>query len=126
MSETFYTEDHEWVVVEYDDVVTVGITDYAQEQLGDIVFVELPEIESELSQGDEACVVESVKAAGEVKAPVSGVVIEVNEDLNETPEIINDDPIGRGWFYKMKMSDSTELENLMSETSYQQLVASLS
>ncbi len=125
MSDMKFTEDHEWARDEGDDVVVVGITDYAQEQLGELVFVELPEIGSDVSQGDEAAVVESVKAAGEVKSPVSGSIIEVNESLVESPGIVNTDPTGDGWFYKVKMADRSELDGLLDEQSYKDFVAEL-
>lgn len=125
MSDMKFTEDHEWARHEGDDVVVVGITDYAQEQLGELVFVELPQIGSDVSQGDEAAVVESVKAAGEVKSPVSGSIIEVNESLVESPGIVNTDPTGDGWFYKVKMSDRSELDGLLDEQGYKDFVAEL-
>ncbi len=125
MSEMKFTEDHEWARAQGDDIVVVGITDYAQEQLGELVYVELPEVGGEVSQGDEAAVVESVKAAGEVKSPVSGTIVEVNESLSESPEVVNTDPTGDGWFYKVKMSDPTELDSLLDEQAYKDLVAQL-
>lgn len=125
MSELKFTEDHEWARAEGDDIVVVGITDYAQEQLGELVYVELPEVGGEVSQGDEAAVIESVKAAGEVKSPVSGTIVEVNESLSDSPEVVNTDPTGDGWFYKVKMSDPAELESLLDEQAYKDLVAQL-
>ncbi len=125
MSEMKFTEDHEWARAEGDDIVVVGITDYAQEQLGELVYVELPEVGGEVSQGDEAAVIESVKAAGEVKSPVSGTIVEVNESLSESPEVVNTDPTGDGWFYKVKMSDPAELDSLLDEQAYKDLVAQL-
>lgn len=119
-----FTDDHEWVRHE-NDLVVIGITDFAQQQLGDVVYVELPDIDRELEQGEEAAVIESVKAAGELKSPVSGVVVEVNEILAEIPEKINDDPDGEGWVYKMKPNDLSELDRLMDLTAYQSLVESL-
>jgi glycine cleavage system H protein len=104
---TKYTDYHEWAREE-GDIVVVGITDYAQEQLGEVVFVEPPEVDRELAKGEDAAVVESVKAAGEVKSPVSGVVTEINESLADEPEKINDDPDGDGWIYKIKPSDGAE------------------
>ena len=122
---TKYTEDHEWVRTE-GDLLVVGITDYAQEQLGEVVFVELPDIDRNLDQREEAAVIESVKAAGEIKSPVGGTVVEVNETLNNNPEKINEDPAGDGWVYKIKPTDSNEFEVLMDEAAYNALVESLS
>ena len=114
---TYYTEDHEWVSVE-GDTGTVGISDYAQKQLGDVVFVELPEVGASFGKGDEAAVVESVKAASEVYSPVSGEVMEVNGALETAPETVNSAPHGEGWFLKLKLSDAGELESLMDEAKY--------
>ena len=111
-----YTEDHEWVKLEADDIVQVGITDHAQKLLGDIVFVELPEIEAAFGQGDE--VSESVKAASELKAPVSGSIVAVNELLSDKPNIINDDPMEAGWFCRIKLSNPSELDALLDEDTY--------
>jgi len=122
MSEQRYTEDHEWVRIE-GDVAVVGITDYAQEQLGDLVHVELPEVDRELEQGEEAAVIESVKAAGDVKSPVGGTVVAVNEALEDDPALINSDPTGDGWVYKMTLSDAGELDGLMDEAAYQAFIA---
>ena len=113
-----YTKDHEYVSVE-GDIATIGITDYAQSQLGDVVFVELPASGKTLKQGDEAAVVESVKAASEVYAPVSGTVVEINAGLPDSPSDVNEDPLGRGWFVKIRLSDPAELEGLMDEAAYQ-------
>ncbi len=124
MSELHYTEDHEWVRID-GDVVTVGISDYAQEQLGDIVFVELPDVGKTVSRSDETGVIESVKAASEVYAPVSGEVIEVNAALADTPDKVNSDPTGDGWFMKIKLSDASEVEKLMDEAAYKAFVANL-
>ncbi|MDQ0394959.1 glycine cleavage system protein GcvH [Labrys monachus] len=112
-----YSTDHEYVSVE-GDIATIGITDYAQSQLGDVVFVELPAKGKTLKQGDEAAVVESVKAASEVYAPVSGTVIEVNESLPDAPGTVNEDPLGKGWFIKMKLADPGQLDGLMDEAAY--------
>ncbi len=117
-----YSEDHEWILVE-DGVAMIGITDHAQEQLGDIVFVELPEVGKELTKGDDAAVVESVKAASEVYAPLSGVVTEVNEALPDDPSLVNSSPQEDGWFYKMTVGDAAELDELMDEAAYETLVA---
>ncbi len=121
---TKYTEDHEWVREEA-ELVVVGITDYAQQQLGEIVFVEPPEIGCELTKGDEAAVIESVKAAGEVKAPISGVVVAVNESLEDTPEKVNEAPDGEGWIFKMRPTDSSEMASLMDDSAYDALLESL-
>ncbi len=121
---TKFTNDHEWARQE-GDIITVGITDFAQSQLGEVVFVELPDVGREVSQGEEAAVVESVKAAGEVKAPVAGTVIEVNEALADEPEQVNEDPAGKGWFYKIKPSDDSQYAALMDEDSYQSMIADL-
>ena len=120
-----YTKEHEWVKVD-GDTVTVGISPYAQEQLGDVVFVELPEIGKKIEKGKEMAVVESVKAASEVYAPVSGEVVAVNEDLEGSPNTVNDDPAGRGWFLKLKVKDASELEDLMTEEQYRTFVESIS
>ncbi len=119
-----YTEDHEWVSVD-GDTATVGISNYAQEQLGDVVFVELPEPGQALEKGAEAAVVESVKAASEIYSPVSGEVIAVNDGLTERPELVNESPLGDGWFLKLKIADNTELDSLMDEAAYQSYVEGL-
>ena len=124
MSELRYTEDHEWVRVG-GDTATVGITEYAQEQLGDIVFVDLPEVGAELAQGDEAAVIESVKAASDIYAPVSGEVAEINENLDGDPAIVNQDAQGEGWLFSLTLSDEGELDNLMDEDAYKAFVAKL-
>ena len=112
-----YTEDHEWLKTE-GDIATVGITVHAQDALGDVVFVELPEVGATFAQKDTAGVVESVKAAADVYMPVSGEVIEVNEALRNDPSLANSDPLGAGWFFKVKLSDASQLDALMDETSY--------
>ena len=117
-----YSKEHEWVLVE-GSVATVGITDYAQDQLGDIVFVELPGIGDKVSKEDAFGVVESVKAVSDVYAPVSGKVLEINDDLPENPEMVNEDPYGDGWLIKIEMSDPEELQDLMSATEYEEYVA---
>ena len=118
MAEIYFTKDHEWIKVE-DNIGVVGITLYASEQLGDIVFVELPEEGITAEIGKDIAVVESVKAASEVYSPVSGTIIKSNEDLNSTPEIVNEDPVGKGWFYEIEISNNDELSGLMSEEEYQ-------
>ena len=117
-SELKYTESHEWLRVEDDGLVTVGITDHAQELLGDLVFVELPETDAEFSAGDECCVVESVKAASDVYMPISGEIVEVNEALADEPEIINNSPYDNGWLFKIKPSGD-DLDELMDAEGYQ-------
>ncbi|MBX9908566.1 MAG: glycine cleavage system protein GcvH [Beijerinckiaceae bacterium] len=124
MAETRYTKDHEYIRIE-GDTGTVGITDYAQGQLGDVVFVELPTVGKAVAKGGEAAVVESVKAASEVYAPVSGEVVAVNSDLEAAPGTVNEDPAGKGWFVKLKLTDAAELEGLMSEAQYQDYVKTL-
>ncbi|MGY6551328.1 MAG: glycine cleavage system protein GcvH [Erythrobacter sp.] len=120
----YFTDEHEWIDVE-DDVATVGITDYAQGQLGDIVFVELPEIGAEVEKGKDAAVVESVKAASDVYAPITGEVTEINPALEEDPALVNTSPEEDGWFFKMTVGDASELEGLMDEASYKEFVANL-
>ena len=124
MSGLKYSKDHEWVRVE-DDVGTVGISDYAQEQLGDVVYVELPEVGRAVAQNEEAAVVESVKAASEVYAPVSGEVVEVNQALEDDPSLVNGDPTGEGWFLKLRLSAPGELDGLMEDAAYAEYVAGL-
>jgi len=122
---TRYTKDHEYIRIEGDTGV-VGITDYAQGQLGDVVYVELPTIGKAVAKGGEAAVVESVKAASEVYAPVSGEVVEVNGDLEGAPGTVNEDPAGRGWFMKIRLKDQGELDELMTEEQYQDFLKSIS
>jgi glycine cleavage system H protein len=117
-----YSKEHEWVLVE-GSVATVGITDYAQDQLGDIVFVELPAIGDKVSKEDAFGVVESVKAVSDIYAPVSGKVLEVNDDLPDNPEMVNEDPYGDGWMIKIEINDSDELQDLMSAAEYEAYVA---
>lgn len=112
-----FTEDHEWISVA-GDIATVGITKHAAEQLGDVVFVEVPEVGSSFGAGDDMAVVESVKAASDVYAPVGGEVTEANEALAEAPETVNEDPEGAGWFAKLKISDASELDKLMDADGY--------
>src|ERR1700726_1929604 len=122
MSTIKYTRDHEWIRVD-GDVAVVGITDYAQTQLGDIVYVELPEPGREVEQGKEAAVVESVKAASEVYAPVTGEVVAVNDDIVADPAKVNADAMGEGWFIKIRLDDPKQLDGLMDEAAYQAFVA---
>jgi len=122
-AELKYSKEHEWVRQEGDDVVTVGITDHAQEQLGDLVFVELPEMGNALDRGAECAVVESVKAASDIYTPVSGEVVAVNEELADIPENINDAPYSDGWIFKVKLSDSRELDALMDADAYSAFIA---
>ncbi len=117
MSDLRYTKEHEWVRVE-GDVAVVGISDYAQKQLGDVVYVELPEVGKVLDQAAQAAVVESVKAASEVYAPVSGEVIEVNQALDDEPATVNAEPTGAGWFLKLRVKDPSDLDGLMDEAAY--------
>ncbi len=124
MSDIRYSEDHEWIVVEH-DVGTVGISEYAQEQLGDVVYVEVPDAGTLVAKGDEIGVVESVKAASELYSPVTGEVVEGNAALGEAPETVNTDPLGAGWFFKIRLSDPGELDEMMDEEAYKALVDSL-
>ena len=123
MATTYFTEDHEWIRVE-GGVATVGITDYAQEQLGDLVFVELPEAGKALKKGDVAVVVESVKAASDVYSPVGGTVVEGNQALVEDPALVNSDPEGEGWFFKLTLSDTHDLNDLMNADQYREFCES--
>ena len=125
MSQTRYTKDHEYIRVD-GDIATVGITDYAQSQLGDVVFVELPESGARIEKGAQAAVVESVKAASEVYAPVSGEIVEVNGELEGAPALVNEDAAGKGWFLKMRISDPAQMDELMDEAAYQAFVKSSS
>jgi glycine cleavage system H protein len=120
----YYTDEHEWIDVE-DDIATVGITDYAQGQLGDIVFVELPEVGALIEQGKDAAVVESVKAASDVYAPITGEITEVNAGLDADPALVNTSPEDDGWFFKMTIADEGELDGLMDEDGYKAFVAEL-
>jgi glycine cleavage system H protein len=120
----YFTREHEWIRVE-GDTATVGISDHAQEALGDIVFAEVPESGRQLSKGQEAAVVESVKAASDVYAPVSGEVIEGNQKVADDPALVNGDPEGEGWFFKLKLSDPSELDGLMDEPAYREWVKTL-
>jgi glycine cleavage system H protein len=119
-----YTDQHEWILVE-GDVAIVGITEYAQKQLGDVVFVELPDEGKSFAMGDQAAVVESVKAAAEVYAPITGDIVEINEDLANKPELVNEDATGDGWFFKMSIDDESELDSLMDAKEYGEFVKGL-
>jgi glycine cleavage system H protein len=125
MTETRYTQQHEWIRLD-GDTATIGITEHAQSQLGDVVFVDLPAIGKNFAAGDEAAVVESVKAASEVYAPASGEVVAVNDALADAPATVNEDAEGKGWFLKLKLADPAELEKLMSAQQYKDFVATLS
>ena len=113
----FYTKEHLWVKAEGDDAI-IGITDYGQHQLGDVVYVELPQVDSDVESGDKVASVESVKAAIDIFSPLTGKILSVNEDLKEDPSLVNTDPYGEGWIYEMKMSDPSELEDLMTSDDY--------
>jgi len=116
-----FTEEHEWLRVD-GDLIVVGITEHAATQLGDIVFVELPEVETRIAKDDEVVVIESVKAASDILAPVDGEIVEVNEALADNPALINDDPLGEGWFFKVKVDDLSVIDDYMTEDEYQELI----
>jgi glycine cleavage system H protein len=124
MAKLYFSEEHEWISVE-GGVGTVGITEYAQEQLGDVVFVELPEVGAAIEKGDDVAVVESVKAASEVYSPVSGEVVEINQDLADAPGQVNQSAEGDGWFFKIRLSDESELDDLMNREDYDAFVEGL-
>jgi glycine cleavage system H protein len=117
-----YTEDHEWLRAE-GDIVVVGITEHAATQLGDVVFVELPEVETRVAKGDEVCVIESVKAASDILAPIDGEIVEINPALADNPGLVNEDPTGDAWFFKIRPDDLSALDDLMDEDEYQDLIA---
>ena len=117
-----YSEDHAWVNVQDEDLVTIGITDFAQEQLGDLVYIELPNVGHQCSRGDNISVIESVKSASDLVAPVSGEIVEVNDRLDDDPELVSEDSMGEGWFIKVKLSKHSELDELMDEESYQTFI----
>ena len=121
-AELKYVDTHEWIRIESDGSVTIGITDHAQSLLGDVVYVEHPEVDAELELGEEAGVVESVKAASDIYAPVSGEIVAINEALEDAPETVNQDPYGDGWMFRIKMSDPSEVEKMLSAEDYQALV----
>lgn len=120
-NDLFYTENHEWISVDGKEAV-IGISEHAQDELGDIVFVELPSVEEELEQFEEFGVIESVKAVSDVFMPVSGIIVEVNEDLMDQPELINEDPYGNGWLIKVEVKDKSELDDLMDSTEYKAFI----
>jgi glycine cleavage system H protein len=117
-----FTEEHEWLRVDGDQVV-VGITEYAAEQLGDVVFVELPAVETQVAKGDEVCVIESVKAASDILAPLEGEIVAVNEALTDNPGLVNEDPQGEAWFFRMTVADLSVLDAFMSEDEYKDFIA---
>ena len=121
MTELCYTEDHEWVKIEGDEAV-IGITDHAQDQLGDIVFIELPEIGRTMQIGDEVAVIESVKAASEIYAPIDGEVVSVNDKLTEKPDLVNKDPEGDSWLFRLRLANPNQIETLMDKDAYQKFV----
>ncbi|WP_018623800.1 glycine cleavage system protein GcvH [Kangiella aquimarina] len=122
-AELKYVSSHEWIRDEGDGVVTIGITDHAQELLGDVVFVDAPEVDSEVDAEDEIAVVESVKAASDIYAPLAGTIIEVNEELEDSPELVNSDPYGDGWMFKMKLADAGDMDSLLSAEEYADEIA---
>ena len=124
MAAMHYTEDHEWVRTESDGTVTIGITDHAQEALGDIVFIEMPEVGKSFAKGDAACVVESVKAAADVKMPIAGSIVAVNAALPDDPSKVNTDPLAEGWFIRVKPDDAAAIDALMDDAAYAELVKS--
>ncbi|MCB1406632.1 MAG: glycine cleavage system protein GcvH [Rhodobacteraceae bacterium] len=117
-----FTEDHEWLRVE-GDLIVVGITEHAAEQLGDVVFVELPELETQVARGDEVCVIESVKAASDILAPLEGEIVAVNDALSDNPSLVNEDPTGDAWFFKLKIDDMGALDEFMSEDEYKDFIS---
>jgi glycine cleavage system H protein len=122
MSTLKFTEDHEWVLTADDGTALIGITDYAQEQLGELVYIELPEVGAEVEKGDAVAVIESVKSASDLLMPISGEILEVNEELDGDPGKVNEDAMGAGWFIKIRMSDEGELDELMDSDSYHDLL----
>jgi glycine cleavage system H protein len=125
MSTTRYTQEHEWLRIEADGLVTVGITDFAQGHLGDLVYIQLPEVGATLEKGAEAAVIESVKTAGEIMMPTTGTIVEVNSLLADEPGKVNEEPLGAGWFFKMKVEHADELNALMDEAAYTAFIADL-
>ncbi len=122
MSTLKYSEDHEWVLTADDGTALVGITEFAQEQLGELVFIELPEVGTSIDKGESVAVIESVKSASDLIAPITGEVVEVNEELDGNPGLVNEDAMNAGWFIKVKMNDEAELDELMDESDYQQIL----
>jgi len=122
-SELKFSKEHEWIKIDSEGVATVGITDHAQELLGDMVYVELPEVSNHVATGDETGVVESVKAASDIYAPIAGKIVEVNEVLADEPELVNSDPYNEGWLYKMSVADEADLEALLAADEYAELIA---
>lgn len=118
-----YAESHEWVRADDGELVTIGITDYAQAELTELVYVELPEVGREFSQGDEVAVVESVKSASDIYCPVSGEIVEVNEELNDNPSLVNESPFDKGWLFKLKLSNPGEVEDMMDSEAYTEKVS---
>ncbi|RMD49834.1 MAG: glycine cleavage system protein GcvH [Alphaproteobacteria bacterium] len=118
-----YTEEHEWLDLNEDGILTVGITEHAAEQLGDVVFVELPEPGTTVTKGDEVAVIESVKAASDILAPADGEIVEVNEAIVENPALVNEDPLGNGWFFRMRVDDPSVIEDYMSEEEYKAFIS---
>ena len=117
-----FTEDHEWLRIE-GDLIVVGITDHAATQLGDVVFIELPEVEAMVAEGDEVVVIESVKAASDILAPVTGEIVEVNDALSDNPALVNEDPMGAAWFFKMRVDDLSVIDAFMDEDEYQAMIS---
>lgn len=117
-----YSKDHEWLELDADGIAVIGISDFAQKELGDVVYVELPEVDSDVNQDDEVAVVESVKAASDVKVPISGQVVAVNESLNDNPELVNSDAEGEAWFFKIKPAKPEEIELLMDKAAYDEFI----
>ena len=117
-----FTEDHEWLRIE-GDLIVVGITDHAATQLGDVVFIELPEVEAMVAEGDEVVVIESVKAASDILAPVTGEIVEVNDALSDNPALVNEDPMGAAWFFKMRVDDLSVIDAFMDEEEYQAMIS---
>jgi glycine cleavage system H protein len=126
MSKLKFTSEHEWLRLEADNVITVGVTDYAQEHLGDLVYIQLPDVNTSYKAGDEVAVIESVKTAGGIAMPFDGKVVEVNSTLNDEPAVVNQDPLGAGWFFKMTIADVNQLNTLMDEAAYKAYIAKLS
>jgi glycine cleavage system H protein len=125
MSTIRFTQEHEWLRSDVDGLITVGITDFAQEHLGDLVYIQLPEVGAELDKGEEAAVIESVKTAGEINMPVAGTVVEINSLLIDEPGKVNEEPLAGGWFFKIKAKQADELDALMDEAAYKAYVADL-